>query len=62
MKKTLDPGLIAVYSSAEKYEFPKYTTLLLNLICRTAGANKPRVVDRMSELIQEFDGQTLSEG
>ena len=61
MKKTLNPGQIAEYSSAEKYEFPKYTTLLLNLICRTAGANKPRVVGQMSDLIQEFDGQTLSE-
>ena len=61
MKKTLNPGQIAEYSSADKYEFPKYTTLLLNLICRTAGANKPRVVGQMSDLIQEFDGQTLSE-
>lgn len=61
MKKTLNSSQLAEYSSAEKYVFPKYTTLLLNLICRTAGANKPRVVGQMSDLIQEFDGQTLSE-
>ena len=43
------------------YEFPKYTTQLINLVNRNAGGTRSQVVGQMSDLIQEFDGETLEE-
>lgn len=48
-------------SNASMYPFPKYTTMLINQINQTAQGTRPKVVGQMSELIQEFDGQTLEE-
>lgn len=48
-------------SNASMYLFPKYTTMLINQINQTAQGTRPKVVGQMSELIQEFDGQTLEE-
>ena len=48
-------------SNAAMYPFPKYTTMLINQINQTAQGTRPKVVGQMSELIQEFDGQTLEE-
>ena len=48
-------------SNAAMYPFPKSTTLLINQINQTAQGTRPKVVGQMSELIQEFDGQTLEE-
>ena len=52
---------IAELSGAPKYEFPKYTTQVINLANQDAGGTRPAVVGQMSELIQEFDGQTVQE-
>ena len=43
------------------YEFPKYTTQLMNLAGQNSQATRPRVVGQMSELIQEFPGTTFEE-
>ena len=48
-------------SNASMYPFPKYTTMLINQINQTAQGTRPKVVGQMSELVQEFDGQTLEE-
>lgn len=48
-------------SNACVYDFPKYTTMLINQINQTAQGTRPKVVGQMSELIQEFDGHTLEE-
>ena len=48
-------------SNASQYPFPKYTTMLINQINQTAQGTRSKVVGQMSELIQEFDGQTLDE-
>ena len=48
-------------SNAAMYPFPKYTTMLINQINQTAQGTRPKVVGQMSELIQEFEGQTLEE-
>lgn len=48
-------------SNAYVYNFPKYTTMLINQINQTAQGTRPKVVGQMSELIQEFDGHTLEE-
>ena len=45
----------------ENKEFPKYTTQILNLANQNAQATRPKIVGQMSELIQEFPGQTYEE-
>lgn len=52
---------IRKYLDIETPEFPKYVAPLLNLANQYAQGTRPRVVGQMSELIQEFDGKTLSE-
>ncbi|MCM8823378.1 MAG: MjaI family restriction endonuclease [Candidatus Omnitrophica bacterium] len=44
----------------ETPEFPKYVAPLINLANQYAQGTRPRVVGQMSELIQEFEGKTLS--
>lgn len=48
-------------SDASIYEFPKYTSQIINWANQNAQGTRPRVVGQMSDLIQEFDGKTLSE-
>lgn len=61
MKKKISNEEIAKLSNASVYSFPKYTTMLINQINQTAQGTRPKVVGQMSELIQEFDGQTIEE-
>lgn len=61
MKKKIKNEEIAQLSNASMYPFPKYTTMLINQINQTAQGTRPKVVGQMSELIQEFDGNTLDE-
>lgn len=46
---------------SEPYDFPKYSTQILNLANQNAQGTRPAVVGQMSDLIQEFSGQTLRE-
>ncbi len=52
---------IRKYLDIETPEFPKYVGPLINLANQYAQGTRPRVVGQMSELIQEFEGKTLSE-
>lgn len=52
---------IAELSNAPDYEFPKYTTQIINSVNGNAQGTRPNVVGQMSELIQEFPGKTLDE-
>lgn len=61
MKKKIKNEEIAQLSNASMYPFPKYTTMLINQINQTAQGTRPKIVGQMSELIQEFDGNTLDE-
>jgi len=45
----------------EKYEFPKYVTQILNLVNQNAQGTRPKVVGQLSDLIQEFNGNNVSE-
>lgn len=45
----------------ENFEFPKYSTQLINLANQNAQGTRPKVVGQMSELIQEFSGQKIEE-
>lgn len=47
--------------SGKSYEFPKYTTQIINLANQNAQGTRPKNVGQMSDLIQEFDGKTLAE-
>jgi len=52
---------IRKYLDIETPEFPKYVAPLINLANQYAQGTRPKVVGQMSELIQEFEGKTLSE-
>ena len=52
---------VANLSNAPHYEFPKYVTQFINLANSNAGGTRPQVVGQMSELIQEFPGNSLEE-
>jgi len=52
---------IRKYLDIETPDFPKYVAPLINLANQYAQGTRPRVVGQMSELIQEFEGKTLSE-
>jgi len=45
----------------ESFEFPKYSTQILNLANYNAQGTRPAVVGQMSELIQEFSGKSIKE-
>lgn len=54
-------GDIEKLSNASQYPFPKYATQIINLLNSNAQGTRPNVVGQMSELIQEFPGNTLEE-
>lgn len=45
----------------EAVTFPKYTTQIMNLANSNAQGTRPKVVGQMSDLIEEFDGDDLSD-
>ncbi|MFP3206679.1 MAG: MjaI family restriction endonuclease [Hydrogenobaculum sp.] len=61
MKVKITTEEIRRYLDIETPEFPKYVAPLINLANRYAQGTRPKVVGQMSELIQEFEGRTLSE-
>ena len=61
MKKKITNKEIEDLSTAESYDFPKYTTQIINLVNSNAQGTRPKVVGQMSELIQEFEGKSLAE-
>lgn len=61
MKVKISIREIRRYLNIEIPEFPKYVAPLINLANQYAQGTRPKVVGQMSELIQEFEGKTLSE-
>ena len=61
MKKKIYNQIIEELSNAKAYDFPKYTTQLINLVNSNAQGTRPAVVGQMSELIQKFPGKSLDE-
>ncbi len=43
------------------FDFPKYSTQILNLANQNAQGTRPAVVGQMSELIKEFSGKSINE-
>ena len=61
MQIKLKNAEIQEYVSAPASEFPKYTTQLINLANQNSQGTRPRVVGQLTDLIQEFPGQTFEE-
>lgn len=61
MKKKIYNQVVEELSNAEEYDFPKYTTQIINLANSNAQGTRPEVVGQMSELIQAFPGKSLVE-
>ena len=61
MKIKITTEEIREYLDIETPEFPKYVAPLINLANQYAQGTRPKVVGQMSELIQEFEGDTLSD-
>lgn len=61
MKKKIYNDDLKVLSNAPVFDFPKYTTQIINLVNGNAQGTRPDVVGQMSELIQIFDGNSLDE-
>ena len=61
MKKKIYNQAVEELSNAEAYNFPKYTTQIINLVNSNAQGTRPPVVGQMSELIQAFPGKSLAE-
>lgn len=45
----------------EVVEFPKYSTQLINLANSNAQGTRPKVVGQLSDLIQDFEGRSITE-
>ena len=61
MQIKLKNAEIQEYVNAPASEFPKYTTQLMNIANQNSQATRPRHVGQLSDLIQEFPGQTFEE-
>lgn len=61
VKKKISNDKVAELSNASSFQFPKYTSMLINEANQLSQGTRPKVVGQMSELIQQFDGQTLKE-
>ena len=61
MQIKLKNAEIQEYVNAPACEFPKYTTQLINLANQNSQGTRPRAVGQLTDLIQEFPGQTFEE-
>ena len=61
MNVKLTNNEISRYLGIEPRKFEKYVSPIINEANRFSKGTIPKVVGQMSDLIQEFDGQSLSE-
>ena len=54
MNYSLKNEEISAYNNGKDYEFPKYTSQLINWANQNAQGTRPVVVGQMSELFPEF--------
>lgn len=54
MKCTIPNNKLKLYNESVEYDFPKYTSQLINWANQNAQGTRPKVVGQMSELIQTF--------
>ncbi len=61
MKLKIPNSEVQELLSGKTYDFPKYTTQLMNLANQNSQGTRARIVGQMSDLIQEFEGSLLSD-
>ncbi len=61
MKIKINNDDIRAYLDIEKINLDKYVSPLIDLANQYAQGTRPKVVGQMSELIQQFNGKTISE-
>lgn len=61
MKITIPNAELQSLTVGRPYQYPKYTTQLINLANQNAQGTRPRVVGQMTELINAFDGDLFEE-
>ena len=61
MKFKIKNSEIQEIIKGEIIEFPKYSTQLMNLANQNSQGTRPKVVGQLSDLIQEFQGNTIEE-
>ena len=59
MNYTLKNESIVAYNESNEFEFPKYTSQLINWANQNAQGTRPVVVGQMSELFPEFVATTI---
>ena len=62
MNYTLKNESIVAYNESNEFEFPKYTSQLINWANQNAQGTRPVVVGQMSELFPSEDGHGISCG
>jgi type-2 restriction enzyme mjaI len=61
MKLKIPNSEVQELLSGKTYNYPIYTTQIMNLANLIAQGTRPKIVGQMSDLIQEFEGTELSE-
>lgn len=61
MKLKIEIKEILKFLDIDTPDFPKYVSPLINLANQYAHGTRPNVVGQMSDLIHEFDGETVAE-
>lgn len=61
MKLKIPHSEVQELLSGKTYSYPKYATQIMNLANQNAQGTRAKIVGQMSDLIQEFEGTTLSE-
>lgn len=61
MKLKIPNSEVQELLSGKTYNYPIYTTQIMNLANLIAQGTRPKTVGQMSDLIQEFEGTELSE-
>lgn len=61
MKLKIPNSEVQELLSGKTYSYPKYATQIMNLANQNAQGTRAKIVGQMSDLIQEFEGTSLSE-
>ena len=61
MKLKIPNSEVQELLSGKTYSYPKYATQIMNLANQNAQGTRAKIVGQMSDLIQEFEGNALSE-
>ncbi len=61
MKLKIPNAQVQELLTGKKYDYLKYATQIMNLANQNAQGTRPKIVGQMSDLIQEFEGDTMAD-